>query len=79
MQQAVRIKGEQIFQSLVAHPEQVRIENPDVFKRERNSGQGGKPVLGLEVRGGQIPWDRRGGRAITQRRLHPLAGRTCRG
>src|SRR5580700_9403587 len=79
MQQAVRIKGEQIFQSLVAHPEQVRIEDPDVFETARKSGQRWKRVLGLQVCGCQIQRVTREGCAITRRRLNHLAGRTRRG
>jgi len=42
MQQALRIKGEEIVESLVAHPEQVRVEDPDIFKTEWDGGPGGK-------------------------------------
>jgi hypothetical protein len=42
MQQAVRIKGEEIIKRLFAHPEQIGIEHPDFFKTKWDGGEDGK-------------------------------------
>jgi hypothetical protein len=42
MQQAVRIKGEEIIKRLFAHPEQIGIEDSDIFKTKWDGGEGGK-------------------------------------
>jgi hypothetical protein len=42
MQQAIRIEREKVVQNLIAHPEQVRVEDPHIFKTEGDGGWGGK-------------------------------------
>src|SRR5580692_1482554 len=79
VQQAVGTESEQIIEGLVAHADQLRIENPDILERERNGGQGGKRVPALRGSGRQIRRVTRKGRGSIQRRLNHFSGRSTGG
>ena len=79
MQQAVRIKGEKIVEGLIAHPEQVRVQDPHIFEREREGGSGGKRGRALRFRAPQIQGGKRRGGALCVGHKHPEGCRSNRG
>ena len=45
VQEAIEVKSEHVVESLLAHTEQIGVEDLDVFQSERNGRQGGKGVI----------------------------------
>jgi hypothetical protein len=79
MQQAVRIKGVEIVESLFAHPEQIGIEDFDIFERKWDGGEGGKWRRTLRAGAVQIQEIACEGRIMTCTWRERSGGRFCCG
>jgi hypothetical protein len=75
MQEAVRVKSEEIVESLFAHPEEIGIEDRYIFETEWDGGEGGKLGAGA----GRIQWRKRWARSMSDAwRKRSGSGFCCR-